>query len=336
MVDPLKSSILKMPSIEKSIVLNRASETQESQEPLIAIVGPTAVGKTQIAIQLAERLDGEIVSADSRLFYRGMDIGTAKPTHAEQQRVPHHLIDVADLDETWSLALFQQRARQVIGEIHARQRLPFLVGGTGQFLRAVTQGWEIPQVEPDPRLRLALEDWARQIGPDGLHARLAVLDKNAAERIDPRNLRRTVRALEVILLTGRRFSDQRQQGRPLYRLLVLGLACPRPELYARIDARIDAMLALGLVDEIRQLLARGYSPELPALSAIGYGEIVAYLQGKCSLEEAVAQIKRHTRIFVRRQANWFKPGDPSIRWFEVGPGIVEGMENSIRTFILPT
>jgi tRNA dimethylallyltransferase len=324
-----------MPSIKKPIASSKAPDLLGNRGYLIAIVGPTAVGKTKIAVQLAERLGGEIVSADSRLFYRGMDIGTAKPTLAERQHVPHHLIDVADPDETWSLALFQQRAGQTISEIHARQHLPFLVGGTGQYLRAVVEGWEIPRVEPDPRLRLALEDWARQIGPVELHARLAVLDEVAAKRIDPRNLRRTVRALEVILSTGRRFSDQRQRGRPIYRLLVLGLACPRPELYARIDARIDDMLAMGLVDEVRQLLARGYSPDLPTFSAIGYREMIAYLQGKYGLEEAVAEIKRHTRIFVRRQANWFKPNDPGIHWFESSPGVVDEMENSIRTFISP-
>jgi tRNA dimethylallyltransferase len=322
-----------MPSIEQTMNSSGGFDPLENRGALIAIIGPTAVGKTEIAIQLAERLGGEIVSADSRLFYRGMDIGTAKPSCADQQRVPHHLIDVADPDEIWSLALFRQRACQAIEEIHARGRLPFLVGGTGQYLRAVAQGWEIPQVEPDPRLRMALTEWAVQVTPVGLHARLAVLDKGAADRIDPRNLRRTVRALEVILSTGRRFSDQRQKSKPVYQLLTLGLVCPRPELYARIDARIDAMLANGLVEEVRQLLARGYSPEAPALTAIGYREIIAYLHGKISLEEAVALIKRHTRIFVRRQGNWFKPDDPGILWFEIGPGAVDDMEKSILKFL---
>ncbi|MEW5873014.1 MAG: tRNA (adenosine(37)-N6)-dimethylallyltransferase MiaA [Chloroflexota bacterium] len=306
------------------------SATRESLPALVVILGPTAVGKTEIALQLAGRLDGEIVSADSRLFYRGMDIGTAKPSLEERQRVPHHLIDVAEPDETWSLAQFQERACQAIAEIHARQRLPFLVGGTGQYLRAVTQGWEPPAVPPDPRLRRALEDWALQIGKDGLHARLASLDPEAAQAIDPRNQRRTVRALEVILSTGQRFSAQRQRQPSPYRLLQIGLTRPRAELYARIDVRIDAMLANGLVAEVRGLLERGYDPALPSLSAIGYRQIAAHLLGQISLEEAVIQIRRDTRTFVRRQANWFKPDDPQIHWFTPGAQTIEDILNMIR------
>ena len=295
----------------------------DGRPPLVVILGPTAVGKTELSLELAGRLGGEIVSADSRLFYRGLDIGTAKPTRDERARAPHHLIDVAAPDEIWSLAVFQAQARQAIAEIYARGRLPLLVGGTGQYIRAVTQGWTPPEVQPDPRLRQTLESWAAQIGPDGLHQRLAVLDPAAAERIDARNLRRTVRALEVILSSGRRFSEQRAAVPAVYRVLQVGLNRPRPELYARIDARVDAMLAAGLVDEVRGLLAQGYSPDLPGLSAIGYREVIAFLQGKISLEEAVLQIKRDTRTFVRRQANWFKPDDPDIHWFLAGAGAAE-------------
>jgi tRNA dimethylallyltransferase len=294
--------------------------------PLVVILGPTAVGKTEISIQLAERLAGEIVSADSRLFYRGMDIGTAKPTLAERARVPHHLIDVADTDQVWSLAKFQERARQAIAEIHQRGRLPFLVGGTGQYIRAVTQGWLPPAVKPLPELRLALEAWAGEIGKDGLHTRLAALDPQAAALIDSRNVRRTVRALEVILSSGRRFSEQRQQAGSAYRLLQVGLQRPRVELYDRIDSRITAMLQAGFVEEVRQLLSQGYSPDLSTLSAIGYGEISAYLHGKTSLDEAVILIQRATRTFVRRQANWFKESDPQIHWFRVGGETVAAVE----------
>jgi tRNA dimethylallyltransferase len=292
-----------------------SSDLTAQLPPLVVVVGPTAVGKTELSLQLAEHLGGEIVSADSRLFYRGMDIGTAKPTLAERQRVPHHLIDVADPDQTWSLAMFQAAARQAIAQIHARGRLPFLVGGTGQYVRAVIEGWQAPPVQPDTRLRLALERWAAVVTPLGLHDRLRVLDPFAAAAIDPRNLRRTVRALEVILSTGRRFSAQQQASRPPYRLLVLGLTRPRPELYARIDARIDAMLAGGLVAETQALLQRGYTADLPALSAIGYREVCAHLAGRLTLEQAAVQMKRATRVFVRRQANWFKLEDPQIHWF---------------------
>lgn len=300
--------------------------------PLVVIVGPTAVGKTEISIQLAQRLAGEIVSADSRLFYRGMDIGTAKPGPSQRARVLHHLVDVANPDQVWSLAVFQQAAYQAIGQIHARGRLPFLVGGTGQYIRAVIEGWQIPRVRSSPPLREALENWAAEIGSDGLHDRLAALDPEAAARIDHRNLRRTVRALEVILRTGQPFSVQRTKGLPPYRSLQIGLTRPRKELYARIDARIDAMLADGFVEEVRELLRQGYSPDLPTLSAIGYREIVAYLKGKTSLQEAVKLIKRHTRQFVRRQANWFKEDDPDIHWFKVEPHIVDEIEQTIRSF----
>ena len=277
-----------------------------TKPPLLLIVGPTAVGKTELAIRLAERLNGEIVSADSRLFYRGMDIGTAKPTPAEQARAPHHLIDVANPDETWSLAMFQQSAHEIIADIHARGRLPLLVGGTGQYVRAVTQGWTPPEVEPDDRLRLVLEKLAEERGKEWLYDRLKAVDPEAAAVIDLRNVRRTIRALEVILTTGHKFSAQRGQADLPYDLLTVGLKRPREELYARVDARIDAMFAAGLLDEVRALLAKGYSPELPSMSGIGYRECCQVLGGQMSEEQARVQMKRITRVFVRRQANWFK------------------------------
>jgi tRNA dimethylallyltransferase len=320
-----------MPAEPDRTKIIRNSPKNVPRPPLVVILGPTASGKTGIAIQLAERLNGEIVSADSRSFYRGMDIGTAKPTKSEQTRAPHHLVDVAEPDEVWSLAVFQRAARLAIDEIHSRQRLPFLVGGTGQYIRAVIEGWQVPPAGPDRRLRTALEEWGEDIGPQGLHARLAVLDPKAAAQIDFRNLRRTVRALEVILRTGHRFSTQRRRGRSPYRSLLLGLIRPRPELYARIDARIEEMLEAGLVAEVQALLEKGYSPDLPTLSAIGYREVIDYLQGEISLEEAVLRMKRSTRQFVRRQANWFKESDPEIHWFRVGPNTVEEMEATIRT-----
>lgn len=298
---------------------------------LIVVVGPTAVGKTELAIQLAERLNGEIVSADSRLFYRGMDIGTAKPTDSERARIPHHLINVADADEPWSLTVFQQAAQAAISEVHARGRIPFLVGGTGQYIRAVTEGWAPPSQQPDMHLRIALERWASAIGPEGLHARLASIDIQAADRILPGNLRRTIRALEVIFHTGQRFSEQRNRSRSPYSFLQIGLMRPREELYARVDARIQAMLEAGLVNEVRGLLDQGYSPDLSTLSAIGYREISAYLRGEMSLDEAVVQIKRLTRRFVRRQANWFRETDPGIRWFRAGETSVDEIEAYIKS-----
>lgn len=310
-----------------------SNEPTEKRRPLVVLLGPTAVGKTEIAIQLAEHLRGEIVSADSRLFYRGMDIGTAKPSPTEMRRVPHHLIDIVEPDQGLSLAVFQQLAYRAIAGIHQRGNLPILVGGTGQYVRAVVEGWQPPAISPDARLRKALEAWARQIGPQGLHERLASLDPAAAERIDYRNLRRTVRALEVIFSTGRRFSEQRSRHPSPYRALLLGLSRPRQALYQRIDARIRAMLEGGLIDEVRDLLERGYAPDTPALSAIGYQEICAYLQGRISLEEAERQMQRNTRNYVRRQANWFKTTDPQIHWFDVDEDTNAKMEKLIRDWL---
>ena len=262
-----------------------------------------------------------------------MDIGTAKPSPEERSCVSHHLIDVADPDEIWSLAQYKKEARRVIEGIHARRRLPFLVGGSGQYIWAVVRGWDVPEVPPNLSLRQALELWSHDIGKDGLHYRLTVLDPHAAARIDAHNLRRTIRALEVILTTGKRFSEQRTQSPPLYNTLILGLRRPRPELYERIDARIDAMFQAGLVDEVHDLLESGYSPDLPPLSAIGYREVIAYIQGSITLEGAKAQMRRLTRTYVRRQANWFKPHDPQIRWFRVSPSTVDEMEAVVTGWI---
>jgi tRNA dimethylallyltransferase len=304
-----------------------------SKPPLIVIVGPSAVGKTGISIQLAERFDGEIVSADSRLFYRGMDIGTAKPTLQERRGVPHHLIDVADPADTWSLALFQQAAAAAITGIHARGHLPFLVGGTGQYIHAVTHGWSPPVTNPDANLRAELETQAAENGYQALHAELQVLDPAAAEKIDPRNLRRTIRALEVIRLTGKKFSEQGGKTESPYRLLTIGLTRPRPELYARLDARIESMFADGLLDEVQRLLASGCYPDLPTMSAIGYRECIQVLHGSMTLEQAKVEMRRLTRIFVRRQANWFKLQDPSIHWFETGTTKLEEIEAAIQAFL---
>jgi tRNA dimethylallyltransferase len=302
--------------------------------PLILLIGPTAVGKTEFAIQLAETLNGEIVSADSRLFYRGMDIGTAKPTREEQARVPHHLIDIANPDEILSLAIFQQRAREVIADIHTRNKLPFLVGGTGQYVRAVTLGWSPPEVKPDEKLRTALEKLKEERGSDWLHAALRQLDPIAAEKIDPRNVRRTIRALEVILTTGRKFSEQRGQGDSPYSLLMIGLKRPRPELYARVDARINAMFENGFVDEVKNLLAKGYSEDLPTMSAIGYREAVRVAKGQWTVEQAKVEMRRVTRVFVRRQANWFKESDENIHWFDAAEaGLVIRIEAFIRNWL---
>ena len=300
---------------------------------LLVIVGPTAVGKTALSLYLAERLGGEVVSADSRLFYRGMDIGTAKPTPEERARVPHHLIDIADPDETVGLAEFKRRAEEAIAEIHARGRLPMLVGGTGQYVRAVVEGWVPPAVPPNPELRAELEAQARREGAEALHARLASLDPEAAAQIDPRNVRRVIRALEVCLTTGKPFSAQRRRTPPPYPILQIGLTMDREALYARADARIEEMVKAGLLDEVRRLVEAGYGWNLPSMSSVGYAQFRPYFEGEATLEEVIAEIKRATRRLIRHQYNWFRPNDPRIRWFNVAHTSPEKIETFVRRWL---
>ena len=304
-----------------------------SLPPLVCLVGPTAVGKTEVALLLAERLGAEIVSADSRLLYRGMDIGTAKPTPEERRRVPHHLVDVARPDETWSLAQVRGAALHAAAEITARGRVPLMVGGTGQYVRAILEGWDPPPRAADPAVRLRLEAVARDAGPEALHALLRQVDPPSAERIDARNVRRVVRALEILEVTGRPASLQRRRQPPPYRILRLGLTAPRAALYARIDARIDHMLEQGWLDEVRRLLSDGFDPDLPSFSAIGYPQVVEVVEGRRSVEEARSEIRRRTRVLVRRQANWFKPDDRSIAWFEYRAGVAQEMEAAVRRWL---
>jgi len=299
--------------------------------PLVVIVGPTAVGKSRIAIELARRLNGEIVSADSRLFYRGMDIGTAKPSNEDRMQITHHLIDIAEPDEIISLRIFQSKAQEFINKVINNYKLPILVGGTGQYIHAVTEGWIIPPQKPNEKLRTLLYDWADEIGTEGIHQKLVLLDPVAAEKIDPRNERRTIRALEVILGTGKLFSHQRSKAGTKYDLKMIGLFLPREMLYQRIDERINQMISDGLIEEVKNLLSKGYSPDLPSMSAIGYHEISDFLQNKITYEDAIMLMKRRTRQFVRRQANWFKFNDPHIHWFFVSERIVEEITKFIQS-----
>jgi tRNA dimethylallyltransferase len=317
--------------ISKMLSADPPSETSHAVKlPLVIILGPTAVGKTEISLKLAERLEAEIISADSRLFYRGMDIGTAKPSPVERERVPHHLIDILDPDESWSLAEFQLAVHELALDIHARGKLPFLVGGTGQYIRAICEGWLPPRQKPDPVMRAVLERWGHEIGPRELHSRLALLDPEAALQIDPNNLRRTVRALEVIFKSGELFSSQRRRRPVPYELLQLGLQLPRSEIFARIDTRLENMLADGWLEEVAHLLEVGYTMESPGMAAIGYRQLAQVQTGELSLEEALVLIKRQTRSFVRRQANWFKSNDPQIHWFLADHQAVNKMEALIN------
>lgn len=289
----------------------------------VAIVGATAVGKTRLGLVVAEALGGEIVSVDSRQIYRRMDIGTAKPTPAERARIPHHLISVADPDDTWTLAQYQTAVRAAVEDIVDRGRLPILVGGTGQYMRAVLEGWRPPR--RDPAIRARLEAEAERHGGEALAHRLAEVDPASAARIDPRNTRRVVRALEIVEATGAPVTARRDADPPPFNVVKIGLSVPRPDLYRRIDARIDRMIEDGLVDEVRRLIDEGMDRSLPSMSAIGYREIAAHLAGECTLEEAVGRMRRATRRLVRTQANWFRESDPTIQWVTPGDGYEAGV-----------
>jgi len=301
--------------------------------PLVTIVGPTAVGKTALGIALAEAFGGEIVSADSRQFYRQMTIGTAKPTPDELARARHHLIDIADPDETVGLAQFLDLAHAAIRDIDARGCLPFVVGGTGQYVRALLEGWQVPEVPPDPALRDALTRQAES-DPDGLWARLLELDPEVAGFIDPRNLRRVVRALEVTLVTGKPFSSLRRRVPPPYRTLRLGLTLERTALYARADARVDTMIAAGLAEELTRLLAAGYDWSLPAMSALGYAQWQPYFAGEATLPAVVERIKLDTHAYIRRQYAWFRPGRGDVIWYDASdPDLIARASQTVATFL---
>jgi tRNA dimethylallyltransferase len=274
--------------------------------PLIAIFGPTASGKSALAMKLGEELGGEIVSADSRQVYRYMDIGTDKASPADRARVPHHMIDIVDPDEAFSLALYQEGAYSAIDDILARGSVPILAGGTPLYVNAVVEGWVIPKVEPDPALRQSLEEEAARSGVETLYRRLVELDPLAAEKILPTNTRRIIRALEVILTTGEKMSAQQSREAPPYRMLKILLETERASLLRRIDARVDSYIERGLVEEVAGLHAMGYSFDLPSMSGIGYRQIGDYLLGRATLSDAVQRVKWDTHAFTRHQANWFK------------------------------
>ena len=269
------------------------------------LTGPTASGKTAAAIRLTSYFPIEIINGDSRLFYRGLDIGTAKPTTTELAAVPHHLVNTLDADEGMSLAQFQDQVYALIDDIHGRGVLPVIVGGTQQYINAVVEGWQIPRVEPQPELRQRLQREADEHGRDYLLARLESLDPAAASSTGP-NLRRIIRALEVIEVTGRPISEQQGKSEVGFAPLLIGMTMPRELLYPRIDRRVDQMIEDGLVNEVRSLLDNGLSPDAPSLSSIGYRQVLPYIQGKQSLVEVTERIRHDTHRLVRHQQTWLR------------------------------
>lgn len=285
------------------------------EKPVIFIVGPTASGKTELSIQLTTILNTEIISADSRYFYRMMNIGTAKPDAYEMSNIKHHMIDIANPDETISIAVFKQKVTEIIENLHQASKIPIVVGGTGQYIHAILHNWDMPELKSDQQLRELLENYAEKFGKLKLYEFLQKVDPEAAKIIDFRNLRRTVRAIEVILKTGHRFSEQRKKEASIYTQKIIGIRWDRAVLYQRIDNRIKKMMENGFIEEVKKLLDLGYSSDLPSMSAIGYREIAGYIQGENTLEEAIILMKRNSRTYVRRQANWFKADDDNIMWF---------------------
>jgi len=279
----------------------------------LIVAGPTAVGKSAFGLETARRFGGEIISADSRQIYTGLDIGTAKPTTSEQQAVPHHLVDVLDPDKDFGLANFLDRVGETLAEIGERDKLPVVVGGSSQYVFALMEGWSPPRVPPDPGLRAALDRRAEADGPGTLHAELAEIDPEAAAQIDPRNLRRVIRALEVRAASNKRRAPSAKRSAET--TLVIGLTLPREELYRRIDARVDWMMEAGWLQEVEGLLERGYGPNLTAMSSIGYQELTEHLSDGSDLVDAVQRIKYRTHRLARSQYVWLRRAT-WMEWFE--------------------
>ncbi len=297
------------------------------------MVGATATGKTALAVQLAQDLDGEIIGADSRQVYRHMDIGTAKPNPEQRAAVPHHLIDIVDPDEPYSLGLFLRQSRAAIVDIHNRGRLPILVGGTGQYVWGLLEGWQVPEVPPVPELRAELEARAASEGGEALYAQLRAADHQAADRIDPQNIRRVIRALEVYAVFGETSRSNPRHVAPNWDTMLVGLRLNRADLYRRVDRRVDQMLKMGWVDEVKALLEQGYSPDLSSMSGLGYRELCQHIQDGTTLEDAVDFAKRRIRRFARQQHAWFRETDERIAWNNADEAGLKAAASQVRDWV---
>lgn len=287
---------------------------------LIVIVGPTAVGKTDVGIKLAKIIDGEVISGDSMQVYREMDIGTAKPSKEEMEGIPHYMIDILNPDQEFSVALFQEKVEGYIKEISQRGKVPVLVGGTGLYVRSVIDHYDFSPVTVEQGLRETLKGEAEQYGSRYLHEKLKKVDPVSADKLHPNDTRRIIRALEVYISSGKPISSfhrlDEKKLPPKYALGYFGLNMDRKKLYKRIEERVDQMIEKGLVEEVERLLAKGYHEGMISMQGIGYKEIISFLRGECSIEDAVELIKRNTRRFAKRQLTWFRR-DQRITWIDV-------------------
>ena len=297
-------------------------------------MGPTGVGKTALAVALAERFRGEVISADSRQIYRQMDIGTGKPSAEEQRLAPHHLLDLLDPSESFDLATFLALAHAAIDEVKSRGGLPLVTGGTGQYIWALYEGWQVPPAAPNTEFRRSKQSEADRIGPQALHQELVAIDPVRASQIDPRNVRRVIRALEIHHFTQRKPSEYGGRAEEPSDAPVLGLNLDREELYRRIDLRVDQMMSRGFLAEVERLAARGLTFKEGALASPGYRELGQYLSGELTLDEAVLRTKSQTHGLARGQYGWFKPNDPRITWLDAAaPDLVEQASVLVEVFL---
>jgi tRNA dimethylallyltransferase len=304
-----------------------------SMNRLVAIVGPTGIGKSRLALHLASVFQGEIVSADSRQVYRHMDIGTAKPTLQELKSVPHHVINIINPDDDFNLAIYQELANKAINDIHRRGNLPFLVGGTGLYVKAVLEGWVIPRVSPDKEFRYNIEKRANESNIDEIYQKLIITDPDAAAKIDRRNVRRVIRALEVQTKAGQAFSQLGRKTPPAFTPFIIGLTAERSALYRIVDQRVDKMIDQGLIQEVEKLLKMGYDFSLPSMSGIGYRQIGQYLKDELTLEAAIQKIKTETHRFIRHQYAWFRLKDENIHWFDIEQVNEKEIEKELKSFL---
>jgi tRNA dimethylallyltransferase len=304
-----------------------------SKPKLLVVVGPTASGKTALSISLAQAFNGEVINSDSRLFYRGVDIGTAKPSEEDLAAAPHHLIDFLEPEDPFGLADYLDSVREIAAKVMTRRALPVLAGGAGQYVWGFLEGWNVPRVAPNAELRAELEGVAQDEGIEAVFARLEEMDPEAAERIDSRNVRRVIRAIEVAQAGGN--TGPRRAEETPYDALIIGLQLGRERLYARIDARIDGMLMAGWVDEVRQMVQRGVPMNAPAMTGIGYRELAGYLAGERTYSDAVHATRRATRNLARHQDNWFSADDKRINWLDASDpeGVVAAATDLVESWL---